>query len=191
MKLRVLCSVYVCVEVEGLPVEAVIGTGAQCTIIVRELLRNLGRHMKANKMELPRCTPPNVKLVGWGGESAVSLLFGWWYYLCPVFVQPDSDIQCLLGMNMIPFLGIRVERANGEVIVEPTALESSPEARVYLIHSTRIQGRKGTVVEAKFDLLIARATEEFLSNIGTVSVDALLSRTNEGKVPVPLEIHIQ
>ena len=30
-----------CMEIEGLPVEAVVDTGAQCTIISRELLRTL------------------------------------------------------------------------------------------------------------------------------------------------------
>ena len=58
-----------------------------------------------------------------------------------MFVQPDSDIQCLLGMNVIPSLGIRVKRANGEVVTEPTAPEPLVEAKMYLIQSTRIQGR--------------------------------------------------
>lgn len=31
----------VCVEIEGLPVEAVVDTGVQCTVISREHLRNL------------------------------------------------------------------------------------------------------------------------------------------------------
>ena len=46
---------HVCVEIEGLPVEAVVVTGAQCTVTVIswELLRNLGRHMRKHKMELP------------------------------------------------------------------------------------------------------------------------------------------
>ena len=76
-----------------------------------------------------------------------------------MFVQPDSDIQCLLAMNFIPSLGIRVKQANGEVMTEPTAPEPSPEAKVYLIQSTRIQGRKGTVLEAKVGLPVARTMD--------------------------------
>ena len=53
-----------CVEIEGLPVEAVVDMGAQCTVTSRELLRNLGRHMRECNMELPKCAPPSVKLVG-------------------------------------------------------------------------------------------------------------------------------
>ena len=123
-----------CVEIEGLPVEAVVDTGAQCTAISRELLINL-RHMRERKMELPKCAPPSVKLVGRGGKGGDKLaittevpfhfaLDGYSIY-APVFVQPHSDIQCLLGMNVIPSLRIRVMRTNGEVMTEPTAPEPS------------------------------------------------------------------
>ena len=44
-----LCA---CVEIEGLSVEAVADTRAQCTVISWDLLRNLGRHMRERKMEL-------------------------------------------------------------------------------------------------------------------------------------------
>ena len=102
-------------------------------------------------MVLPKCAPPSVKLVGRGGKGGDELpitaevpfhfvLDGYSTY-APVFVQPDSDIQCLLGMNVIPSLGIRVKRANGEVMTEPTAPKPLAEAKMYLIQSTRIQGR--------------------------------------------------
>ena len=58
-----------CVEIEGLPVEAVVDTGAQCNVISMELLRNLGRHMRERKMELPKCAPPSVKLVVRGSKG--------------------------------------------------------------------------------------------------------------------------
>ena len=112
--------------------------------------------------------------------------------------ESSFNIQCLLGMNVIPSLGIRVKRANGEVMIEPTAPEPSAEAKVYLIQSTRIQARKSTVLEAKFDLPVVRATDsllfeldqEFLTSIGMVSEDVLPPSTNEGKVLVPLENHL-
>ena len=34
----------------------------------------------------------------------------------PVFVQPDSKQECLLGSNVLPSLGITVTRANGEAL---------------------------------------------------------------------------
>ena len=82
-------------------------------------------------------------------------------------------------------------------MTELIAPEASAEAKVYLIQSTRIQDRKGTVLEAQVDLLAARTMDsllfeldqEFLASMGMVSVDALLPSTKEGKVLVPLENH--
>ena len=47
----------------------------------------------------------------------------------PVFVQPDSSQMCLLGMNAIPLLGIRVICADGKVLCGELeqARDSSPE----------------------------------------------------------------
>ena len=59
-------------------------------------------------------------------------------------------------MNVIPSLGIRVKLANGKVMTEPTASEPSSVAKVYLIQSTRLQVRKGTVLEAKVDIPVAK-----------------------------------
>ena len=99
--------------------------------------------------------------------------------VAPVFVQPNSDIPCLLGINVIPSLGIRVVRSNGTFMVEaieqcqkgteqdggnsppdtiPNLQERDGEegrpaiaihARVYLVQSVNVPGRKGTVVEAR------------------------------------------
>ena len=71
--------------------------------------------MRERKLELPKCTPPSVKLGGKGGdELAITTevpfhfaLDGYGTY-APVFVQPDRDIQCLLGVNVITNLDIWV-----------------------------------------------------------------------------------
>lgn len=86
-------------------------------------------------MELPKCTPPIVKLVGQGDESgnelAITAEVAFHFLLdgcttyATVFIQPDSDIQCLLGMN------IWVERVKGEVMFELTSRGSSPKVRIY------------------------------------------------------------
>ena len=146
--------------------------------------------------------PPSVKLVGRGGkgddELAITAEVPFYFALdgyrtyTPVLVQPDSDIQCLLGMNVIPSFGIWVKQVHGEVMTEPTAPEPLAEAKVYLIQSTRIQGIKGTVLEAKVDLPVAgtmgsllfKSDQEFLASMGMVSVDVLLPSTKEGQVLV-------
>ena len=47
-------------------------------------------------------------------------------------------------------------------MTEPTAPEASAEAKVYLIQSTRIQGRKGTVLDAQVDLPAVRTMDSLL-----------------------------
>ena len=36
----------------------------------------------------------------------------------PIFVQPDSEQPCLLGMNVISTLGIKILRSNGKPLME-------------------------------------------------------------------------
>ena len=52
----------------------------------------------------------------------------------PVFVQPGSSQACLLGMNVIPSLGIEVTRANGESLCSVSGHKGGT-AKVGLMHS--------------------------------------------------------
>ena len=52
----------------------------------------------------------------------------------PVFVQPDSEQECLLGSNVLLSLGITVTRANGEALT--VSGESGP-AQVNLVQAPR------------------------------------------------------
>ena len=45
-----------------------------------------------------------------------------------VFVQPDSEQPCLLGMNAIPSLGITVLRRNGMLLQNPSLHPRSQES---------------------------------------------------------------
>ena len=154
------------VEIEGLPIQAVVDTGAQCTVISRVLLRQLGKHMRDQGKELPKCVCPSVKLYGRGGEGGSQLQITAEVPLqlslddhtitAPVFVQPDSDIPCLLGMNVIPHLGIRVLRSNGSPMLEVVEKADSStqnvevptigQIEVHLAESAHIPGRKGMVL---------------------------------------------
>ena len=62
-----------------------------------------------------------------------------------VFVQPDSEQQCLLGTNVLPALGLRINRANGEPLI--VRKETEPiVAHVRLVQSSSILGMKGKVL---------------------------------------------
>ena len=70
------------------------------------------------------------------------------YVHAPVFVQPGSSQACLLEMNVIPSLGIKVARANGESLCSVSGHEGGT-AKVGLVKSVCISGYKGRCVEAK------------------------------------------
>jgi hypothetical protein len=63
----------------------------------------------------------------------------------PTFIQPESEQKCLIGMNIIPFLGITICRANGK----PLHAIVEHDAQVRLVQSTTIPSMKGRVVEAQ------------------------------------------
>jgi hypothetical protein len=59
----------------------------------------------------------------------------------PVFVEPDSDQLCLLGMNVAPLLGLKFTRSNGQ----PLRLQSDSDqsvALVRLVETSTVPARK-------------------------------------------------
>ena len=67
-----------------------------------------------------------------------------------LFVQPDSVQPCLLGTNIIPYLGVSIARANGEALI--TSPQSEPTiARVCLVQATTILSQKGRFVKCRVD----------------------------------------
>ena len=66
----------------------------------------------------------------------------------PVFVQPDSEQACLLGMNVIPHLGIKLVRANGKPLI-PTPSTESEVSQVRLIDAVTLPSKKGRFLQAE------------------------------------------
>ena len=52
------------VSIEGFPVEAMVNTGAQSTIISRSTLHEIGCHLSQNRHPLPTLERPTVQLYG-------------------------------------------------------------------------------------------------------------------------------
>ena len=64
----------------------------------------------------------------------------------PVFIQPDSDQPCLLGINAAPSLNLQFLRANDQPLKSTADLtvteQDSAVAKICLIESTPIPARK-------------------------------------------------
>jgi len=67
-----------------------------------------------------------------------------------VFVQPYSEQRCLLGMNVLPSLGLRLCRANGASLI--VRENTNPViAHVRVVQSTSIPSLKGSFVRVRAD----------------------------------------
>lgn len=135
-----LAGAILCVdlEIECFPVEAIVDTGTQCTVISRHLLHQVGRNLQSKGEDLPAVQPPSLKLSGRSGSSSQEVLITAEVSLSFCldgrstttlsFVQPDSDITCLIGMKVIPYLGTRILLVSGEPIGSSCAATKSPKS---------------------------------------------------------------
>ena len=128
-------SYWLEVLVEGVTVSAMVDAGSQSTIVSRSLLHKVFKHMEREGKLLPKLECPSSKLRGKGGHpidvtAQVKFIFSVngrsIVTLDPVFVQPNSEQECLLESNVLSVIGITATRASGEpltasLIDEPTS----------------------------------------------------------------------
>ena len=116
------------VSVEGVPVDAAVETGSQSTIISCSMLHSIAHKQKEGGLPPPTLELPTARLFGKdshrGGcelvittQLKVTIEVDGLLANVIAFVQPDSELQCLLGMNALPALGLTVRRANGENLI--------------------------------------------------------------------------
>ena len=140
-----------------------VDTGSQSTIVSRSLLHKVFKHMQRERKPLPKLECPSTKLRGKGGHpihvtAQVKLTFSidGRSIVAPVFVQPDSEQECLLGSNVLSAIGIAVTRANGEPLTASTTDEPPETVHVNLVQAATIPGMKGCYVRAQIDKGIVR-----------------------------------
>ena len=186
--------------VEGLKATAVVDTASNSTIISRPMLHGIKRHLESLGKPTPKLQLPCIPLYGKEGTKGkplditaqVELTFS-----CdgrkvtvPTFIQPESKQHCLIGMNVIPFLGITVKRANGK------PLHAVPEhvAQVRLVQTTTIPGQKGRVVEVQVendggmgDQFLFQPEHQRLSELGVWTQESLIAVQPGGKALLPIQ----
>ena len=119
--------VYLELVIEGYPVKAVVDSGAQSTILSCGLLHQVAHHMQSQGHATPTLVQPSARLYGRSGNNSSELTvtaqtnlemsLDGHTVLMPVFIQPGSDIECLLGTNVLPQLGITFLRKNGQALL--------------------------------------------------------------------------
>ena len=196
-------ALFVDVSVDGVTVRAMVDTGAQSTIISRTVLHQIGQQRCREGKPVPILEEPTVKLYGKDGVAGgqqllitaqldVTFELDGECVHAPVFVQPGSSQACLLGMNVIPSLGIKVTRASGASLCSVSGHEGGT-AKVGLVKSVCIPGYRGRCVEAK--VLHRSEGGEFLFEprgevfdcLGVSVRECLLTVGSDGTVTIPVD----
>ena len=111
-----------------------------------------------------------------------------------VFVQPDSEQPCLLGMNALPSLAISVLRRNGEPVASTPNPREPQVARVSLVESVAIPGQKGRYLKAQIDCDSVLASDVLfepyhgmLDSLGVCTHESLVHRSDDGTILIPVQ----
>ena len=153
-------TLYLDILIEGVPVRAMFDTGAQSSIVSREVLHAIGRHLGRQGRPVPTLRKPCTTLFGKDGDKGPEIVVTAQFdatveadgktVCATLFVQPDSVQPCLLGTNIIPYLGVSITRANGEALA--TSPQSEPTvSRVCLVQATTIPSQKGRFIKCRVD----------------------------------------
>lgn len=139
-------SLYLDLTVGGVPTVAMVDTGSQSTIISRSLLHRIAKQCRLEGKDLPSLVQPTAHLFGKDGQrgghelvitAQVDLILtaDGVSVVVPVFVQPDSTQECLLGMNAAPLLGLTFLDGKGQPLctVPDTVRESSEYLYKFLL----------------------------------------------------------
>lgn len=114
----------------------------------------------------------------------------------PIFVQPNSNHPCLLGTNVLPYLGISVRRANGQPLTLKQPSGSELTSQVRLVEASVVPGRRVKFLEAKLDFpfkkgdsLLFEPDVTILGSHRLSSPDAVMMLQADDCVLVPVENH--
>ena len=132
---------YSDVLIEGVPIKAMVDTGAQSTILSRKALHTIAQHLRATNQPLPRLEVPTATLYRNDGSNGgpaldVTAQVDLRFFVddatatVPVFIQPNSEQPCLLGVNALLPLGYDISSPRGESLITQRGVE--PLSKLFL-----------------------------------------------------------
>ena len=195
-------SMFLDVSVEGVSLPALVDCGAQSTIISRELLHRIARKRLHEEKKILKLEKPIVRLFGKDGpqggrELIITAQVELTIEACgkqatvPVFVQPKSSQDLLLGSNACLALGLKFLDSEGEPLKTDPSSES--RATVRLIQTTTVPAIGARFVRAKVTgtfnaggQLLFEPEVNGLCSMGVSTVDSLLTCNESGEVRLPV-----
>ena len=193
------------VLIEGVPVTAMVDTGAESTIISRQVLHSIVRHKRQQGLPDPVLSKPSVRLFGKDGQKGgheltvtaqltLSFSVDGKTASVPTFVQPESEQECLLGMNLIPKLGIKLVHNNGEPVHQLSNDSVSDQVEVCLVKTAAIPCQHGKILTATIsgqefntkDLEFIPCQDTFKA-LGISVRESLVTSQDDGKILIPVQ----
>ena len=205
-------SLYMGLSIEGIPVVSMVDCGSPSTIISRSLLHRIVQQMKCDGKPLPELSIPSVQLFGKDGHHEIKitaqvdlqLQAGGKNVTIPVFIQPNSSQDCLLGTNACIPLGLQFLDGKGEPLQAFSGLKSDTGSvkqetkplisRVSLIQASTIPSRKCKLLSANVsgehspgEQFLFEPEGSKLQSLGLSTLDSLVTLHEGGKVFIPVQ----
>lgn len=205
-------SLFLDLHIEGVPVVSMVDCGSPSTIISRSLLHRIVQQMKHDGKPLPELSIPSVQLFGKDGHHEIKITAqvdlqlhaGGKNVTVPVFIQPNSSQDCLLGTNACIPLGLQFLDGKGLPLQALSGLKTGSgsvrqENKPLISHVSLIQA--STIPSRKCKLLSANVSgehspgEQFLfepqgsklQSLGLSALDSLVTMHEGGKVFIPVQ----
>ena len=148
---------YTNVDIEGLPVEALVDPGSVATLVSFNLFQKIGKNanLPPTVLSKPSVTlrDYNQHVIPIGASVDLTISFNGQSVVAPVHIcSPNSQVEsCLLGTNVVIPLRLMVPATGVQPKSNDTSLAQSTTvtATVHLVHLTRLPGRAGTIVEVR------------------------------------------
>ena len=154
-------TLFLDLEIEEVPVEAVVDCGSPATIISRSMLHEITRSLRHTGKPLPELSKPSIKVYGKDGKKGghelvctaqleVTIQANGKRACVPVIVQSGSEQGCLLGTNATSSLGLKFLRANNKPLRTGTEPRESV-THVLLVRTVSVPSQASKIVKAEIE----------------------------------------
>ena len=197
-------TLFLDLEIEGVPVEAVVDCGSPATIISRSMLHEIARSLRRAGKPSPQISKPSIKVYGKDGKKSghelvctaqleVTIQADGQTAHVPVIVQPDSEQACLLGTNATSLLGLKFLRANNKPLRAGTEPKQSVTC-VRLVRTISVPSQASKIVKAEIESIDRKGEHcvfepdvDVMESSGLSIPDTVLTIGEKGRVYIPLQ----
>ena len=197
-------TLFLDLEIEGVPMEAVVDCGSPATIIFRSMLHEIARSLRRAGNPPPQISKPSIKVYGKDRKKSghelvctaqleVTIQADGQSACVPMIVQPNSEQAYLLGTNATSLLGLRFLRANNKPLRAGTEPKQSL-THVRLVRTISVLSQASKIVKAEIESIDRKGEHcvfepdvDVMESSGLIIPDTVLTIGEKGRVYIPLQ----